>query len=183
MIHHILVVPLIGVPLWCLATVLYTVGTVIARAGQRLYDKADSILNKRLLLLFLVIAPGSLAQKVQTTSCVETPENSCFTVGRSIGEHVELVRFKDRQVPRLRYAIELRDELRTMRRLCDHPEDWDKTVRAIADGAQLIEMAVCHHDKKSRRTMYRVKASWLQVREYPSASVVEGVERRPSKQQ
>lgn len=95
-----------------------------------------------------------------------------------ISEKLEYIRFNDRQVPRMRYAIELRDELRTMQRLCDHPEDWDKTVRAIADGAQLVELAVCHHDKKSRRTMYRVKASWLQTREYPSASVLEGVDRK-----
>lgn len=87
-------------------------------------------------------------------------------------------RFIERDVPRLRYALELRDELRKMGRLCDHPEDWDRTVRAIAEGATLIEMAVCHHEKKTRRTLYRVTARWMEERDYPQASVVEGVDRR-----
>lgn len=88
------------------------------------------------------------------------------------------ITFTDRAVPRLRYAIELRDELRKRGRLCDHAEDWDATIRAIAEGAELIEMAVCHHEKKTRRTLYRVAARWMEQREYPQASVIEGVERR-----
>lgn len=93
-------------------------------------------------------------------------------------ERLDSIRFTDRAVPRLRYALELRDELRKLGRLCDHAEDWDRTVRAIADGATLVEMAVCHHEKKTRRTFYRVAARWLEQREYPGASVLEGVERR-----
>ncbi len=96
----------------------------------------------------------------------------------SHGEKIDRIVFTDRAVPRLRYAIELRDELRKLGRLCDHAEDWDRTVRAISEGATLIEMAVCHHDKKTRRTSYRVAARWLEEREYPEASVIEGVERR-----
>jgi len=115
---------------------------------------------------------------VASCLCVALLPGQSPLVFEKISQKIESITFTDRQVPRLRYAIELRDELRTMGRLCDHPEDWDKTTRAIADGAQLVELAVCHHDKKSRRTMYRVKASWLQVKEYPSASVVEGVEQR-----
>lgn len=80
-------------------------------------------------------------------------------------------------MPRLRYAIELRDELRKRGRLCDHAEDWDRTIRAISEGAELIEMAACHHDKKTRRTSYRVAARWLTERDYGSASVVEGSDR------
>lgn len=97
---------------------------------------------------------------------------------RTPAEYVEAIRFTDRAVPRLRYAIELRDELRKLGRLCDHAEDWERTLRAISEGATLIEMAVCHHEKKTRRTLYRVAARWLEIREYPEASVVEGVERR-----
>lgn len=94
------------------------------------------------------------------------------------GEAIARITFTDSAVPRLRYAIELRDELRKRSRLCDHAEDWDATIRAIADGAELIEMAVCHHEKKTRRTLYRVAARWLTERDYPQASVLEGVERR-----
>jgi hypothetical protein len=88
------------------------------------------------------------------------------------------IAFDDRSVPRLRYAIELRDELRKRGRLCDHPEDWDATIRAISEGAELIEMAVCHQERKTRRTLYRVAARWLTDREYPQASVIEGRDRR-----
>lgn len=95
----------------------------------------------------------------------------------SPGKAVEEVRFTDQSVPRLRYAIELRDLFRQMGRLCDHPEDWDKTTRAIAEGAPIVEIAVCHHDKKSGRIFYRVTARWVQVKDYPGASVVESVER------
>jgi len=93
---------------------------------------------------------------------------------------VSRITFSDLAVPRLRYAIELRDELRKRGRLCDHAEDWDAAIRAISKGAELIEMAVCHHEKKTRRTLYRVAARWLTERDYGSASVsvVEGVERR-----
>lgn len=103
---------------------------------------------------------------------------ACLIVGEIIAAAVASAQQGNSyQVPRLQYAIELRDALRAIDRLCYHPEDWDKTTRAIAAGAPLIEIAVCHHDKKSRRTMYRVTARWLQVKDYPSASVVEGVER------
>lgn len=81
-------------------------------------------------------------------------------------------------VPRLRYAIELRDELQKRGRLCDHAEDWHAALIAIAEGAELIEMAVCHHDRKTRRTSYRVTARWLTEREYPQASVLEGRDKR-----
>lgn len=104
------------------------------------------------------------------------------TAGRIIewrpSDSIARITFTDRAVPRLRYALELRDELRKRGRLCDHAEDWDSTIRAIAEGAELIEMAVCHHEKKTRRTLYRVAARWLTEREYPQASVLEGVERR-----
>lgn len=102
----------------------------------------------------------------------------------SPGKAIDRIVFKDRAVPRLRYALELREELRKMERLCgihtpgNHTEDWERTVRAIADGATLVEIAVCHHEKKTRRTLYRVVARWLEEREYPQASVVEGVDRR-----
>lgn len=86
--------------------------------------------------------------------------------------------FPRTSVPRLRYAIELRDELRKRGRLCEHAEDWNAALLAIAEGAELIEMSVCHHDRKTRRTSYRVTARWLTEREYPQASVIEGGERR-----
>lgn len=63
MIHEILAKPLIGLPLWLLAAAVYGIGTAITRVGQWLYDAADSILNKRTLLLFAVAA-GCFAQDV-----------------------------------------------------------------------------------------------------------------------